>query len=429
MKTEIKSGQTKTKKRGRKLLKALLAVAIFIALFILVTSAVSFIGNKANEKKIASFGAVNYENQLVPEQDENGMYFFRTDEKLKIVQLTDVHIGAGFMSLKKDSNALNAVAALLTEEKPDLVVVTGDIAYPVPFQSGTINNKTPAKMFAGLMEKLGVYWTFCFGNHDTELYSLYDRDAIADYYMSEKFPHCIFTKGPEDVDGVGNQIINIINSDGIITQSVFLLDSHAYTDGDYLGIKWKYDNIHENQIEWYKNSVRELSLRNKDAYEKAVEAEEPLKSIMFFHIPPVEMRNAWNEFADNGYKNTENVKVNYGFAGGQGKMVFCGAHDDELFETVQQLQSTQALFFGHDHRNNISFNYKGIDLAYAMSIDYLAIPGIGKIGRQRGCTVINILPDGSYESHNENYYQEKYASVYEKEDIEMQEITYPYTGE
>ena len=33
--------------------------------------------------------------------------------------------------------ALNAVAAMVTAEKPDLVIVTGDIAYPVPFQAGT----------------------------------------------------------------------------------------------------------------------------------------------------------------------------------------------------------------------------------------------------------------------------------------------------
>lgn len=429
MKTKEKTENKKTgkRKRGKKLLKFLLGLFILLIALVVIMSVMTFVGNKASFKKLSSFETINYENQLVPEKDEDGNFSFVTDREFKIVQLTDVHIGAGFMSLRKDASALNAVAAMLTQEKPDLVIVTGDIAYPVPFQSGTINNKTSAALFAGLMERLGVYWTLSFGNHDTELYSLYDREEIADFYMSGDYPHCIFTKGPEEVSGVGNQIINIRNSLDIITQSVFVLDSHAYTDGDYLGIRWKYDNIHDDQVEWYKSSLEALCERNSDAYKKTGENEKELKSLIFFHIPLVEMREAWNEFADNGYADTENVRLNYGFAGGQGKIVFCGKHEDSLFETAQELGSTQAMFFGHDHRNNISFNYKGIDLAYAMSIDYLAIPGIGKIGRQRGCTVINVNPDGSYESHNENYYQDKYASVFEKEDIEMQDITYPYS--
>lgn len=421
--------QKKTSRAGRIILRVLCTVVTLVIAFLVVTGVISFIGNKANASKIASFDTVSYENQLVPTLDENGYYTFVTDRDFKIVQLTDVHIGGGWMSLRKDANALNAVAAMLTQEKPDLVIVTGDIAYPVPFQSGTINNKTPAGMFAQLMEKLGIYWTVSFGNHDTELYSLYDRDEIADFY-SFGFDHCLLQKGPEDVDGSCNHIINVKNTKGIITQSIFILDSHAYTDGDYLGIKWKYDNIHENQIEWYKNSLNLLRRQNADAYAKISETEKTdLKSLIFFHIPPTEMRDAWNEFAENGYKDTENVKAVYGFMGGSGKVVFCGMHEDEMVETAMQEGSTQGIFFGHDHRNNISFDYNGIRLTYSMSVDYLAIPGISKIGRQRGCTVINVSPDGSFESHNENYYQEKYASVFEKETVEIQEITYPYSGD
>ena len=427
MKTKEKTKKT-AKQRAKLLLKILCVILAVIALFFIVTGVISFIGNKANEKKILSFEKVSYENQLTPSLDEFGNYTFVTDKEFKVVQLTDVHIGAGWLSLQKDANALNAVAAMLSEEKPDLVVVTGDIAYPVVFQSGTINNKTSAKLFAELMERLGIYWTACFGNHDTELYSMYDRDEIADFY-SFGYDHCLLQKGPEDVYGSCNHIINVKNSKDIITQSIFILDSHAYTDGDYLGIKWLYDNIHDNQLEWYKSKLNELREYNTAAYKKAGEEEKELKSIMFFHIPPTEMRDAWNEYADNGYKDTENVRAVYGFMGGSGKIVFCGAHEDELFETVQQEGSTQGLFFGHDHRNNMSFDYKGVRLTYSMSIDYLAIPGISKIGRQRGCTVIELMPDGSFESHNENYYQEKYASVFEKDSPEMQEITYPYSGD
>ena len=53
-------------------------------------------------------------------------------------------------------------------EKPDLVVATGDIAFPVPYMAGTFNNYSGAKAFENLMESLGVYWTVTFGNHDAE---------------------------------------------------------------------------------------------------------------------------------------------------------------------------------------------------------------------------------------------------------------------
>lgn len=420
-----KSNEKKKRKVGKIILRILCVFACVLVLFIASTSVVSFMGNRANTKKIDMFKPVEYENQLIPEKDENGNWFFTTDRDFKVVQLTDVHIGAGWMSLKKDANALNAVASMLSVEKPDLVVVTGDISYPMPFQSGTINNKSSARIFAELMEQLGIYWTLGFGNHDTEAYSFYNRDEIADFYV-ENYEHCLLQKGPEEVDGSSNHFINVKNTKGIITQTIFILDSHSYTDNDWFGIMWKYDNIHDNQIEWYKKTVQELNEENNETYRKlGKDKKSDIKSIMFLHIPLIEEKQAWDEYVENGYKDTEDVKMVYGFAGGSGKMVFCGLHEDQLFETVQEVGSTQGIFFGHDHRNNMSIDYKGTRLTYGMSIDYLAIPGISKIGRQRGCTVISISPEGNFESHNENYYQEKYASVFEKEVVEMQDITYP----
>lgn len=95
-----------------------------------------------------------------------------------------------------------------------------------------------------------------------------------------------------------------------------------------------------------------------------------------------------------------------------------------MFETILELGSTKAVFFGHDHRNNFSVEYKGIRLTYGMSVDYLAYPGIYKEGAQRGCTVITYKPDGSFDIKAENYYQEKYQLEYAKETVVMQEVTY-----
>ena len=343
MSEEIKTENKPVKKKGKKALKVLLCILCAILLFVAVTACVSAIGDKANMKKAQSFEKINYENQLVPEKDELGNYTFTADRELKVVQITDVHIGGGWMSLKKDAMALNTVAAMLTAEKPDFVIVTGDIAYPVPFQAGTFNNKISAKIFAELMDTLGVYWTLGFGNHDTEAYSFYSREDISEFYSSGDYEYLIYQPGPEDVSGCGNQVVNVKNSDGIITQSMYILDSHSYTDGDILGVMWKYDNLHDDQVEWYAGMVKKYDEINAAAAGKAGTEPQKINSLMFFHIPLTEMKDAWYEYIENGFKDTENVEYLFGDAGEPKKVVYCGIGDDGMFEKIQELGSTKAV--------------------------------------------------------------------------------------
>jgi len=401
-------------------LKILGIIAVVAVLFFAITSVITELGNKSNMKKVEKIEQVKMENQLVPYEDENGYWIFTTDEDFKVVQFSDVHIGAGWMCHGKDLKALNAVAAMVTAEKPDLVIVTGDIAYPIPVQAGTSDNLTEAKLFATLMENLGVYWTVTFGNHDTEAYSKYDRAQIADFYENSGFKYCLFKSGPENIDGYGNNVINIKNSKGEITQSIFTFDSHAYLNHDILGFGYNYDNIRESQVEWYRECVEKFT-----AYNRSVsDMENPVpKSTAFFHIPLKEYQDAWYEYLNNGFKDTENVKHIYGVAGESGIIVFPGEGEDTLFETMVELGSTKGIFCGHDHENNFCVEYKGIRLTYGMSVDYLAYIGISKRGAQRGCTVITYSPDGSFTSKNENYYQDKYVSTFEKEVVNMEEMT------
>jgi 3',5'-cyclic AMP phosphodiesterase CpdA len=409
----------KEKKKSKVLLKVLGVIAAFFAVVIVLTALLDASARDKNIEHAKSFETVQIENQLVPTKDENGYWTFTTDEEFKVMQLTDVHIGGGYLSKEKDAMALNAVAAMVMAEKPDLVIATGDIAYPVPFSSGSFNNLSGARIFASLMEQLGVYWVITYGNHDTEMYSYYDRAAISDFYENSGFKYCLFQSGPEDIDGYGNSVINVKNSKGVITQAFVLLDSHSYTDDDYFGAMWKYDGVHENQIEWYRETITKLNAYNQKVTgdEKAV-----AKSTAFLHIPPTEYLDAWCEYVDNGFKDTENVKYFYGVAGESKKVVYCSTYEENLFETMLELDSTKGIFCGHDHFNNFSVEYKGIRLTYGKSIDYLAYVGIHKIGTQRGCTMITYSPDGTFTCKPESYYQDKYVSQYEKEEVTMQDI-------
>lgn len=410
----------------KKFFTVILCILIAIWLIMAVCFGLNELNRGQMEAYIAGFEPVEYVNRLVPELDEDGVPYFTTDGDFKVMHLTDVHICGGFISAANDKKALNAVAAMITAEKPDLVVVTGDIAFAVPW-SGTLNNKYAHSYLASLMERLGVYYTVAFGNHDSEGYNYYNRAAVADMYEDESLKYSLFSSGSDDVFGECNHVINVKNSKGLITQSLIVIDTNAYLENDPLGILWSYDNIHNDQIEWYKDTVEKYSAQNKAVYESLAVGEKPenaedfltVKSLLFMHIPLMEVREAYAEYVNNNSQNTDNVKYIRGNAGETDKIVYCSEIEENMFETILELGSTEALFYGHDHLNNFVLEYKGVTLSYGYSIDYNAYSGIADKGYQRGCSVINCSPDTSFEITHENYYQDKYPSRYEKEVVDM----------
>lgn len=426
------STKNKNKKgRGKKVILSIVSAIIVIAV---VTAVVNACLVSSVTKKATSYKAVETEEKLVPTQDENGNWVFTTDRDFRVMQLTDVHIGGGYMSYAKDKMAVNAVAAMITAEKPDLVIVTGDIAYPVPFQSGTFNNKSGARVLINLLETLGVYWTVTLGNHDSEIYSYYSRERVSEFYEDESLKYCLYQPGPADVDGKGNHVIEVKNSLGIITQAFVMLDSHSYTDGDYFGIWWKYDNIHQNQVDWYEREIRRMNEENNAVAAEAYSQKNqvlvecaPVKSLAFFHIPLVEFKEAWDELEANDFKETDNVKYVDGIIGETGKRIFSGIGEDKLFEKMVELGSTKAMFNGHDHYNNVTVSRDDIIFSYGYAIDYLAYIGVAGEGSQRGCTMITVHPDTTFDIDKYNYYSDRYdLADFQREDVVMQfeDVTY-----
>ena len=396
----------------KKVLKFLLGFIVGFFAVALVLCIGLTIANKISEKSmheyIDSFASVEYENQLKPQLDEYGNWYFTTDGDFKIMQITDVHLGGGCLSRTDDKKAMNAIAAMVAYEKPDLVISTGDMASTYP-TAGTMNNRYAHEYFARLMEQLGVYWTVAFGNHDSEAYNFYNRDQVVAMYENEAYQYCLFSAGPEEVSGKGNHVINVKNSAGKVTQSLFMIDTHSYMEDDPFGLNWDYDYIKEDQIEWYRDMVE---LYCKDG-------EKTAKSLTFFHIPLLETKDAYWEYVNNGRQNTEGLKWIEGNDGEKDPVVFPSQTDTNMFETMVELGSTQGVFFGHDHLNNFIIEYKGIKMSYGYAIDYFAYGGIDKYGYQRGCQIIVTHQDGSCDITHENYYQYKSVPQYEKEVVIM----------
>ena len=300
-------------------------------------------------------------------------------EALRILQLTDIHIGGSVFTRKKDKLALDAVRKIVKNAKPDFVVVTGDMVYPMPWLfQGTRDNLKASKMFANTMEELGVEWTVVFGNHDSEVWARSNKSGLADYYSS--LPHCHFQRGDEGITGIGNYCIPVLNADDSVNTALMFIDSNAYLTWNFFS---GFDTIHDDQIEWYKNTVSDLSA-----------GRDLVPSLAFYHIPPKEFKEGWEKC----YLGTGEAIYHGGFV--QEKDNYFGypkTVDGKFFPEMVEFGSCKGMFMGHDHLNTLSITYKGIRLTYGMSIDYNAYKGIAKRNTQRGGTIIEINDDASFD--------------------------------
>lgn len=310
-----------------------------------------------------------------------GLYTIVTKKKVfKILQLTDIHLGGSLFSYFKDKKALMACYQLIISSEPDLIIVTGDLIYPVGVMSFSFNNRAPVIQFCNFMKNIGVPWAFTYGNHDTEEVAVLDIEEFNSLLidLSKENPKkFLYPSIQPDIYGRNNQVIEIRNEYGNLIQALFLMDSNSYINGK--SIIRKYDYIRDDQVEWYRNKV--LSLSEQEGGR--------IDSMIFFHIPLYEYR-----IINNLYKHNSSDIVYY--YGKISEKICTSAFESKLFNTAIELGSTKAMFWGHDHYNNQSLEYKGIRMTYGYSIDYLAMPGICKHNVQRGGTLISINCNGGF---------------------------------
>lgn len=199
--------------------------------------------------------------QTVHAEQQGKALEFNAQGKFKIVQITDVHWNNA--ALEHNKKYQKVFASILDEEKPALVVFTGDVITSSPVDKGwhevlkpVVNRKIP--------------WTATLGNHDEE-HNLKRAEIIA---LLEKLPGSLVQPGPKDVGGCGNHDLAVKASSGNADAAMlYFMDSNAKSlienTGDYDWIKFA-------QINWYRQKSRQHSLANNA---------KPLPSLMFFHIP------------------------------------------------------------------------------------------------------------------------------------------------
>lgn len=299
-----------------------------------------------------------------------GKEYERADDTVySVLQVTDVHI---LNDEKKDAKAFKTITAMVEASKPDMIVVTGDV-------TSEKENFTAFKTFCTFMEEFNIPWAFVFGNHEgldiayepgevLDPEKIADKQTLSDYL--ESLDNCIYERGDENVDGMGNYYYNVTDENGKVITSLIMMDSHSY-DEENEG----YDHFHENQVEWYENTIKSIAKEVNGDETKVV------PSLAFFHVPMQEYRMGYDEA-----KGTDKRLWGYRFEG-EG----CPAVDDQMFEKMVELGSTKGCFAGHDHMNNYEVEYQGIRLAYGLSCDHniYVVP-------LRGGKLIEIKEDGSF---------------------------------
>lgn len=226
----------------------------------------------------------------------------------------------------------------IEEVKPDLITFTGDNAW----------SKMSYIRVIEFIDSFGIPWAPVMGNHDGK-----NGKKVAENWCALQIVNAensIFKFGPEGM-GVGNYIINIAEN-GKVIHSLYMVDTHSATDRDCGG----YDHLWDNQLQWYEWAVK----GNNALAGKTVE------SSIFFHIPCIQYRYAWNE-AKYNVETGEYENPDYADSFGYNTEWICSPeYDSGFFDLVKELGSTKNMIAGHDHVNCSSIMYQGVRLSYSL---------------------------------------------------------------
>lgn len=244
---------------------------------------------------------------------------------LKIVQFTDTHIE---LKEKKNLEVYTTVEKVMEVEKPDLVVLTGDIV--------TEDNPQDAyRKLAAIFEKYKTPWAMVFGNHDSE--HNFPRNDLAVFL--QKLPYCI-NSDKEETYGYSNFILPVLNKDGKPAAQLYFMDSNMYSTLEPLVAGWGWFTF--EQVGWYREKSRKLTASNNGL---------PFPALAFFHIPLPEYTDAWNNKLNPpvGVKNEDECspEINTG-----------------MFAAMLECGDVMGTFTGHDHINDYIGVLFGIALAY-----------------------------------------------------------------
>ena len=250
---------------------------------------------------------------------------FNSDGEFKIVQFTDTHINT---AEKTNLKSLDIIKTVIESEKPDLVVLTGDIITQDGPQEGY-------KLLSEILSSANIPWAVVFGNHESE--QKFNRKELAE--LVEKLPGCLNA----DVGGIAgnsNFILPVLDRSKKIKALIYCMDSNSNSNlkPNVEGYGW----FDLSQINWYLNNSRTYTRSNKG---------NPLPALAFFHIPLQEYTQGFNQ----------KDRIVFGVR----NEAECSADvNSGMFAAMLEGGDVMGTFVGHDHINDYITVYHNIALAY-----------------------------------------------------------------
>jgi predicted MPP superfamily phosphohydrolase len=270
---------------------------------------------------------------------------FSEDGKFKIIQFTDIHLD--IQNISETDSVIKMMINIIQKEKPNLVILTGDIASSIPVEKAWEKVTEP-------MRKLEIPWAVTFGNHDYE--QGYSNQKIMDYLITLPFNYS--EHGPENIYGVGNFILQLKSSSSDeIKALLYFMDSNAYTyekDNDELG---HYDWIKFDQIQWYREQSKIFTINNNL---------KQLPALAFFHIPLPE------------YDLIKKIPTT---VGDRDEEVCSPNINSGMFNAFLECKDVMGMFVGHDHNNNYIGTLNNIAMAYGCKTGKNSYGDLDKGGR------------------------------------------------
>ncbi|OJD36941.1 calcineurin-like phosphoesterase [Diplodia corticola] len=219
----------------------------------------------------------------VPHKTDKPVPRIKKDGKFKILQVSDLHLSTGLGACRDpepkdhnggqcdaDSRTLDFVGKILDEEKPDMVVLSGD-----QVNGDTAPDAQSAIFkFAELFIKRKIPYAAIFGNHDDEG----SLSRAAQMSLLTTLPYSLSEPGPNTIEGVGNYYVEIMapGNSQHSAMTLYFLDTHAYSpdEAKFRGYDW----LKPNQITWFKDTAHSL----KDAHKQYTHIH---LDMAFIHIP------------------------------------------------------------------------------------------------------------------------------------------------
>ena len=303
------------------------------------------------------YSGVNY-NPADSQNETDKTIRFDSEGKLKILHITDTH-------LKLNHNfdpTIWMVEKACDDEKPDIVMLTGDIVLNCETEEET---KKLINAIMNIFDSRNIPVAVTFGNHDSEQGAM-SREELMAYYNT--FSCSVSVDDGEALTGCGTYNIPVLASESDkVKFNLWVFDSGDYDE------EGRYSCVQPDQVEWYKKTSDKLKKANKG---------EKVNSLAFQHIIVAEIYDVlqksdkWKSYSykhlynDDEHYLFDPEQINYGTL----RETPCPGYSNYgQFDAMVEKGDVLAMFTGHDHTNAFAVKNQGIDIVNSLSTRYIGL--------------------------------------------------------